>query len=354
MPLLAYLAPLLFPALILASFFSQGVWTLAPVVCVWGVLPWIEAAVGPRSTTLPTDKLRARAHQRAFAHVLYLHSALHFVVLGVYLWRVNQGEASTIEWIGWTLALGVSCGTVAINIAHELGHKRRRWDQRLAKLLLTSSFWPQFFFDHNRGHHVNVGTPEDATTARLGESLFAFLPRAMWGETRNAWRISTEGLRRRGKPLLHPNNEVLRWWALGAVSLLAVAVILGPSAALGWLLAGLVGVILLEAVDYIEHYGLVRKRLPSGDLEPLSPAHSWNSDFLLGRVLLVELVRHSDHHANAARPYQSLRSMEGAPQHPLGYPGMMVLATCPPLWFRLMHPRIENLQRDPEVASQLA
>ena len=354
MPLLAYLAPLLFPVLVLLSFFSEGWWTLAPVVCVWGLLPAMEAAIGPVRDNLETDQLRARAHQRGFSYVLYLHAALHFVVLGAFLWRLDSGAGGTLEWAGWILAMGISCGTVAINIAHELGHKRRRFDQRLAKLLLTSSFWPQFFFDHNRGHHVHVGTREDATTARLGESLFAFLPRAMWGETVGAWRLSSEGLRRRGKPLLHPNNEILRWWGLGALGLAVVAVALGPEIAGAWFLAGMIGVVLLEAVDYIEHYGLTRERLPSGDLEPVDTTHSWNSDFLLGRLLLVELVRHSDHHANAARPFQSLRSVDGAPQHPLGYPGMMVLAACPPLWFRVMHPRIENLRANKGLAAAVA
>jgi alkane 1-monooxygenase len=354
MPLPAYLAPLLFPVLVLLSFFSEGWWTLVPVICVWGLLPLIETAIGPVRDNPGTDELRARAHRRGFSYVLYLHAALHFVVLGVFLWRMGSDAGGALERTGWILAMGINCGTVAINIAHELGHKRRKFDQRLAKLLLTSSFWPQFFYDHNRGHHVKVGTPEDATTARLGESLFAFLPRAMWGETVGAWRLSSAPLRRRGKPELHPNNEILRWWGLGAAALIAVALTLGWGVAGGWLLAGLIGVLLLETVDYIEHYGLTRERLPSGDLEPVNPTHSWNSDFILGRVLLVELVRHSDHHANAARPYQSLRSMDGAPQHPLGYPGMMVLAACPPLWFRVMHPRIASLREHKQLAPQVA
>jgi len=186
-----------------------------------------------------------------------------------------------------------------------------------------------------------VATPDDPASAPRGEVVYAFWLRSITGGLRSAWQLEARRLAAAGLPALHPRNEVLTGGLAQLALVLGVGAGLGPLAAVAFLGAALMGILLLETINYVEHYGLARKQLPGGRFERVSPAHSWTTDRPLGRVLLFELTRHADHHAHAGRPYPLLRHMDDAPELPQGYPAMLLLALLPPLWFRVMDPRVD-------------
>jgi alkane 1-monooxygenase len=234
-------------------------------------------------------------------------------------------------------------GILAINTAHELIHKDSRLERAAGGMLLASVGYHGFKVEHLRGHHVHVATPEDASTARRGQSLWAFLPRALWRNTRAAWRLEALRLHGQGRPAWHWRNELLGWSAAWLVMAVAFAAWLGAAGVVFFVLQGLLAAASLEVINYVEHYGLERRRGTDGRYERVAPVHSWNSDFALSNLLLFQLQRHSDHHAYPKRRYAVLRHWPQAPQLPGGYAAMFVLAFCPPLWRRLVHPRLDAL-----------
>jgi alkane 1-monooxygenase len=229
---------------------------------------------------------------------------------------------------------------IAINTAHELGHKRASLERWLSRVALASSGYGHFFIEHNRGHHVRVATPEDPASSRLGESFWAFLPRTVAGSLRSSWELERERLSRTGHRAWTWRNEILGAWAMTVVLFGALAAVFGPVVLPYLLVQAIVGFSLLEVVNYLEHYGLLRQKRDDGRYERCAPRHSWNSNNVATNVLLYHLQRHSDHHANPTRRYQSLRHFDEAPQLPTGYAGMIVLAYIPPLWRRVMDPRL--------------
>ncbi len=250
---------------------------------------------------------------------------------------VVAGGLSTLDAIGLTCTVGVVSG-IAINTAHELGHKREHLERRLSRVALAQSAYGHFYVEHNRGHHVRVATPEDPASARMGESFWAFLPRTVLGSLRSAWELERERLQRGGRGPWTPRNDILGAWAMTVVLFGALAAAFG-AVVLPYLLAqAVLGFCLLEVVNYLEHYGLRRQRREDGRYERTRPEHSWNSNSVASNVLLYHLQRHSDHHANPLRRYQALRHFDEAPQLPTGYAGMILLAAFPPLWRRVMDP----------------
>jgi len=275
-----------------------------------------------------------------FDGLLYLNVPLQYGLLVAFLYTLQTRNFSVAETTGAILGVGICCGALGINVAHELGHRARGWEQRLAQALLLSSWYPHFFIEHNRGHHRHVATPLDPATARLHEPFWHFLPRAVLGECRSAWALEAERLRRQGLPVWSVQNQLLQ--LQGAQVLLAglVVAFFGGAGLLAWLAAAWVGYVLFQLVNYVEHYGLLRRQTAPGVYERVQPHHSWNSEHALGRIMLYELTRHSDHHYQASRPYQTLRHQPASPQMPTGYPGMMLIAIIPPLWFRVMNKRV--------------
>jgi alkane 1-monooxygenase len=254
-------------------------------------------------------------------------------------WYVTSHDLSLLSFVGLALTVG-TVGGIAINTAHELGHKRPRLERRLAKVALAQSGYGHFYVEHNRGHHVRVSTPEDPASARLGESFWEFLPRTVVGSLRSAWHIETAALARKNQRWFSPRNDVLNAWALSVALFGAMALLFGPGVLVFIALQAVVGFSLLEVVNYIEHYGLLRQKLPNGRYERCRPEHSWNANHVASNVVLYHLERHSDHHAHPTRRYQSLRHFDGAPQLPSGYALMITLAMVPPVWRRVMDPRV--------------
>jgi alkane 1-monooxygenase len=243
------------------------------------------------------------------------------------------------ELIVFAGAVGAVTGGLGITIAHELAHRRSRLDRAIAKALLISVFYGHFFVEHIRGHHVRVGTPDDPATAPRGMAIYGFLLRSIIGSARHAWRLEAMRLQAGGRSAWHPSNWVLSGSVLSLVLLLVAAWWSGWQGALLYALQAVSAVVLLEIINYIEHYGL-RRRQRGGGYEPVHERHSWNADYTVSNWILFNLQFHSDHHAHSDKPFEELRSVREAPQLPAGYPVMVLLALLPPAWFAVMDRRL--------------
>ncbi len=315
-----------------------GFWFLGPVL-VFGIFPLLDFVVGHDSVNPPDSVLKFLEQDRYYRWCTYVFIPIQYAGLVLACWKWGSGDLSVVESFGLALTMGV-VGGIAINTAHELGHKRESSEKWLSRVALAQTGYGHFFIEHNRGHHVKVATPEDPASSRLGESFWAFLPRTVWGSLSSAWEIEGKRLDRLEKPHFSIHNDILTAWAMTIVLFGALAVAFGP-VVLPWLvLQSVIGFSLLEVVNYLEHYGLLRQKKEDGRYERCRPEHSWNSNNVASNVLLYHLQRHSDHHANPTRRYQALRHVEEAPQLPTGYAGMIVLAWFPPLWKRVMDPRL--------------
>ena len=211
-------------------------------------------------------------------------------------------------------------------------------------MLLLTSLYMHFYIEHNKGHHKRVATPEDPSSARYGEWLYAFYFRSVIFSYISAWEIAGNDVKKKGRSVFSFYNEMIRFHFIQFLFVAAIWIIFGWFACLCFLVAAVIGFLLLETVNYIEHYGLQRKSTGDGKYERAMPAHSWNSDHVIGRLFLFELSRHSDHHYLASRKYQVLRHHDDSPQMPTGYPGMMLLSLFPPLWFIVMNNRVKKIQ----------
>ena len=237
--------------------------------------------------------------------------------------------------------MGLLCGTFGINVGHELGHRVNAFEQVLAKASLLTSLYMHFFIEHNKGHHKNVATPHDPSSARFNEPVYLFYFRTIIFSYLSAWKIANEEMKKKGHNLLQ--NEMLQAHVIQFAFVVLILFSFGFTITVYFLLAALMGILLLETVNYIEHYGLQRKESAEGKYERAMPHHSWNSNHILGRLMLFELSRHSDHHYLASRKYQILKNHDDAPQLPTGYPGSMLLSLLPPVWFYVMNRRIKKL-----------
>ncbi len=337
MPRPFYFLPYLFPVLAVVGLLRGGAWAWAVPLTAFGLVPLVERFL-PRVT----DNRRAERHGRLEDLPLWLAPPTMAAILVALLVAAARGRLVGLDLAGATVSVGICLGAVGINVAHELGHRRERLPRLAARLLLVLPLYVHFLVEHNRGHHRFVATPLDPASARRGETLYRFWPRTLWGSFRHAWRLQADRMARLGRPWWHPGNELVPGTLAQLVLLAAVATWGGPLALAVHLGAAAVAVLLLETVNYVEHYGLQRRRTDRGTWERVKPCHSWNSDLPLGRLLLFELPRHADHHAHAARPYGRLRHLEEAPTLPLGYPAMILLALLPPLYFRVMDPLLDR------------
>lgn len=348
---LALLVPLLpFIALAVAAATGSGwAWWLTPAV-VFGVIPAIDLLIGDDRVNPPEELVPALQASPYYRWITYLYLPAQYGALLVGC-RVWSGGVDPVTAAGLVLTIGVVNG-IAINTAHELGHKRASVERRLSKIALAPTGYGHFFVEHNRGHHVRVATPEDPASARLGESFWRFWPRTVLGSLRSAWRLEASRLRLRGRHPWTPRNAVLNAWSLTVVLAAVLVAVFGPGVLPFLAAQAVVGFTLLEVVNYLEHYGLRRQRTATGRYEAVDPRHSWNSDRLVTNVFLFQLQRHSDHHANPLRRYQVLRTFDVSPQLPAGYATMVVVALVPPLWRRIMdHRVVAHYGGDPALAN---
>ena len=338
--LLSPAIPLAFTGSLLA-FVWTGQWgcmLLAPLV-IHVVLPLLDRVFGEDFSN-PPESAVAQLEDDVFYRALvwaYLPFQWCGTVLGAWI-----ATAQPLPWLGYAalvLTVGAING-VGIGTAHELGHKKEALDRWLSKIALAPSAYGHFFVEHNRGHHQRVATPEDPASARMGESFWAFLPRSVWGSLQSAWALEKARLTPQGHSVWHLQNHNLQAWGLTLLLFGALVGWLGWMALPFLLVQAVYAASMLEVVNYVEHYGLLRQRDASGRYVKCAPEHSWNSNHLVGNLLLYQLQRHSDHHAHPRRRYQALRHFAAAPQLPAGYATMITVAYLPPLWFAWMDHRV--------------
>ncbi|MHA7649368.1 alkane 1-monooxygenase [Mycobacterium sp. ML4] len=330
------------------------VWWVGPIL-LYVLLPILDTLFGADDQNPPDEVIEYLENDKYYRYCTYAFIPFQMIslVIACYLW-----SADDLSWLGisgglgWISKIGVMAtigiiGGVGINTAHEMGHKREDLERWLAKVTLAQTLYGHFYIEHNRGHHVRVSTPEDPASARFGESFWMFLPRSVIGSLKSAWGLEKARMERIGKSTWNIQNDVLNAWLMSVVLFGAL------TAAFGWqvlpflIIQAAYGASLLESVNFLEHYGLLRQKTASGRYERCAPVHSWNSDHIVTNVFLYHLQRHSDHHANPVRRYQTLRSMDGAPNLPSGYATLIGLTYVPAAWRKLMdHRVIEHYRGD--------
>ena len=338
--LIAVLFPL-FPLLSmgLMSWTGQEWMLWIPLVFLYVVIPALDR-VFPNDRSNPPEQIVPQLEADNYYRRLNLLTVpLHFFVLIAGAWFVANYD------LGWSglLALSLTIGVISsfgINIGHELGHKKNTFDRIAARWVLAVAFYGHFNIEHNVGHHTQVATPEDSASSRFGESIYKFALREIPGGIRRAWRLESQRLERRGFSSWSSRNEVLQSWLIsivlfagltGVFGLMVLPLLVIQTAWAWWQ---------LTSANYVEHYGLLREKLPNGKYERCRPQHSWNANHMASNLLTFHLERHSDHHAYAARRYQSLRHFDDVPQLPNGYFGMFMLAYVPYYWRKVMDPKV--------------
>jgi alkane 1-monooxygenase len=338
--LLGLIVPLLpFIAWGLVRLTGSDIFWFAGPMLVFGLFPLIDLLRGTDPSNPPDDVIRWLEQDRYYRFCTYAFLPLQYAGLVFACWLWAHGGLSPLAAIALALTVAMVSG-IAINTAHELGHKRARLERWLSKVALAQSGYGHFYIEHNRGHHVRVATPEDPASARFGESFYAFLPRTVAGSLRSAWHLERVRLQRCGSRPLSVRNDILQAWAMSLLLFGALTAVFGTVVLPYLAIQAVLGFCLLEVVNYLEHYGLLRQRRDDGRYERTQPEHSWNSNNVASNLLLYHLQRHSDHHANPTRRYQALRHVEQAPQLPTGYAGMIILAAIPPLWRAIMDHRV--------------
>jgi alkane 1-monooxygenase len=340
MAIAKYWSPFAFLALVPLGYWLGGPWTLL----LLGVLPlalaggdWLLGAEPP-----------SVAGDRPIGHRLlpWLYIPLQLIEIVWAGWVVAQPSTDLITAIGLTLSTGLAAGVFGFLAAHEMVHSRRPAEQALGLLMLAGVLYMPFAIAHIHGHHRRPATRQDPATARRGESLYAFWIRSVTGQAREAWAFEAQRLARAGRSAL--GNRLIAYAvietalvaAVGALSWRALGFFLGES---------VLSILLLESFNYVAHYGLARQRRSDGRLEPLSPKHSWNSVRRMNNASLFNMGRHADHHRFSARPYSELEVLDGGAQLPCGYAGVILMALIPPLWRRVMDPRVDAAMGDSQA-----
>lgn len=341
---LKFLLPFSLFILAYVAFTQRGWLIVSPVVYAFGLIPLLELLIPLSKANMTEAEEKIAKDDRIYDWWLYIIVPLQYAALIIFLFSLKQEGLQTWERAGRIVAMGLLCAAFGINVGHELGHRRLLYERNLAKGLLLTSLYMHFYIEHNKGHHKNVSTPEDPSSARKWEPVYLFYFRTVIFGYLSAWKIAADDQRRKGRPVLHFSNQMIQFQLLQILFVVLIGLYFGTAIMLSFMASASIGFLLLETVNYIEHYGLERKKTNEG-YERAMPEHSWNSSHILGRLMLFELSRHSDHHYLASRKYQVLRHHDEAPQMPTGYPGMMILSLIPPLWFNVMHKRMQAFQQ---------
>jgi len=339
-----YISPLIVYISAWWSLSTTGPVVWIPVIYAWIIIPLAELVIKPDPANMNAAEEELAKSDKSYDILLYVIVILQYAVLFKFLHAMSHDQLAWYDMAGRIWVMGILCGVFGINVGHELGHRANIFEQTLAKMLLLTSQYMHFFIEHNKGHHKRVATQEDPSSARQGEWVYSFYFRSIVFSYFSAWQIANKEVRKKGKPVLSLYNEMVQFTLVQIAFVALIVIGFGWVTTLYYLIATGIGITLLETVNYIEHYGLQRRSIGDGKYERAMPEHSWNSNHVIGRLMLFELSRHSDHHYLASRKYQVLRHHDDSPQMPTGYPGMMILSLVPPLWFRIMNRKIEQLK----------
>lgn len=341
-----YLLAYTIPVVTLVAIWFAGIWSWLTVVVAFVIIPIIEIMLKGTNKNLSADQKAKKEKSIFFELLLYINVILVYGIGSFYLYKITNTELEWSEMLGLTLSTGILLGANGINVAHELGHKSGKFQKIAAKLLLLPSLYMHFIIEHNRGHHLRVGTPEDPATSRLGENVFQFWFRSVTAGYFSAWSIANADLEKTGKYRFSLKNHMIQFSIIQSLYLILVGLVFGIVGVAAAVCTAVVSFLLLETINYLEHYGLERKRLANGKYERVENFHSWNSNHEVGRILLYELTRHSDHHHKAYKKYQILDDYPDSPQLPFGYPTGILVALIPPIWFKIMNPRVEKWREE--------
>ena len=330
--------PMIVPLCLGTLSFGAPNWgvAIAPLVLLFGVCTALDHVFGRDHRNLSLEIVMELEGDPYYRRLLFIVTALFAVSLFLACWIVAKGPFTPIQILFFGLGLGLIHAPLVL-IGHELGHASSLRDRRIARIALGLIGYGHFSIEHNSGHHVHVGTPQDPASARYGESIYKFALREIPGVLTSALRAERARLSRKGLGFWHWRNTILQSWLVTALMALAVTLAFGPLA-LGFYVLICAGVwFTISMANYTAHYGLAR-RMINGRREPCRPEHSWNSSFFFSNLLFFNLQRHSDHHTNAQKPFQTLGDVDDAPELPSGYPGVFALMLVPPLWYAVIHP----------------
>ncbi len=331
---------LIVPITTCISLYFGGWLSFSTLIFAFVIVPLLELLISPDSHNLSFSYKQSYSINPFFNGMLWISLPIYVFLTGYALSIFSQIVSVDIFVVGQIISCGLLCGILAINTGHELGHRHTKFERTLGELLLTFSLQAHFLPYHNHGHHRLVATSEDPATARLNETVYLFWIRSQVGSFIEAWRIEWRRLTQKQHSPFSLKNRMLKYTLWEVTALLGIGIFWGIGSLAAFIAICFVGMLLLETVNYIEHYGLLRAQDKNGKYERVSIKHSWNSNHRLGRLLLFELSRHSDHHANPGKHYQLLDSHPKSPQMPTGYPGMMLLSLLPTIWFKVMNKRV--------------
>ncbi len=341
---LKYLAIFTGPAIGYISLTQLGWWTWALPIYAFLFIPFVELFAKGSDENMSEAEEELTKNDRLYDYLLYLQVPIQYIFMVIFLFSITESGLTLFEYGGRVLTFGIACVSLGINVGHELGHRAKPYERFLAKALLLSTLYMHFIIEHNRGHHKRVGTDEDPASAKYGEVIYVFMARSVIFGYISAWKLEAARLKAKGFSFWSWRNEMIRFQLIQAALLALIYYGFGLLGMLSFTIAAIYGFLMLETINYVEHYGLRRKKDNAGNYEKILPAHSWNSNHYIGRIMLFEISRHSDHHYKASRKYQTLRHFDEACQMPTGYPGMILLALFPPIWFFVMHRHIAKLQ----------
>ncbi len=343
---LKYMSAYSIPLMAIVGLSLKGGWSYATPIFAFVVIPILELLLPLDTDNLDDEARESKLKNRLFDWLLYLNVPIVFGILTFTLIDVTVNVHSTFEIIGLLFSTGIVLGSNGINVAHELGHRQNKAEQFLGKLLLLPSLYMHFFIEHNFGHHQMAATKEDPATAKYNQTVYAFWVTSVFRQYFSAWKIQKDLLQRSNASFFSVKNDMLWYTVFQFLYLGSVFFFLGTFGLLFAIGVAIISFLLLETINYIEHYGLLRMKTKSGRYERVREIHSWNSNHVMGRVVLYELTRHSDHHYRAAKKYQVLDYHDVSPQMPFGYPTSMVMSLIPPLWFGVMNKRIPDEMRE--------
>lgn len=337
---LKYLFAYSVPLSVFISFESVGLGTYTTVMYAFIILPILDIISGSRSENLSKDQVNDKKSKWIFDVMLYLNLPIVFGLLFLVCTKIETQEYDVYEFIGLGLSTGILLATNAINVAHELGHRTPYFERFMGKCLYIPCLYMHFYIEHNFGHHMNVATPNDGATAKYNQTVFSFWITSVTKQYVDAWKHQINLLTTKKYPFFSVKNDMLWYHLIQPTYLFGVFYFFSIDTMLFAIASGVVSFLFLESINYIEHYGLRRFKTASGRYERVQPQHSWNSNFNIGRIVLYELTRHSDHHYKSSKKYQLLNSYEQSPTLPLGYPASILLSFIPPLWFKIMNPLV--------------
>ena len=339
---LKYLFAYTIPVATLVSITSEGFFTYTTLIYAFVIIPVLETIFKEVESKEEYTKseVQNKLSNIFFDILLYLNIPFVFALLALGLYNLNQFELDLFETVGMVLSLGILLATNAINVGHELGHRKPLIERCLSKLLYLPCLYMHFYIEHNFGHHNNVATPKDPATAKFNQTVYSFWFTSVLGQYISAWRLQLQLLKIKNLGFLSIKNDMLYYTIFELAYLLVIYSFFGFYGLFLAVIIGVLSFLFLETINYIEHYGLLRKKLSNGRYERVTDMHSWNSNHILGRIVLYELTRHSDHHRISVTKYQNLKSIDKSPQLPFGYPTSILLSFIPVLWFKIMNPRV--------------